>query len=247
MRSTRGLRRYLGSRMGLPDSRGEGAGMAIGRERIATLVPPGRVSEWGGGHILFPGEEDSSFRLVDPGTCLPILARTFSGSADALGAPRTFQNGNGRSPSFQPHSQSLTVASGRSPRRIPAGGLALVSPSNTPNPECRPAMIPRALPARISPATVRRRRAQSPNVPGAEWVGEQREVGKAAGAGLQFGLTICIFAVAGLWLDGRFGTDPWLLVTGVLLSFFGGTVSLIKKVQLIALRSPSTRPQVRRS
>lgn len=68
-----------------------------------------------------------------------------------------------------------------------------------------------------------------PNVPGAEWVGEQREVGKAAGAGLQFGLTICIFAVAGLWLDGRFGTDPWLLVAGVLLSFFGGTVSLIKK------------------
>ncbi len=68
-----------------------------------------------------------------------------------------------------------------------------------------------------------------PNLPGAEWVGEQREVGKAAGAGLQFGLTICVFAVAGLWLDGRLGTDPWLLVTGVLLSFFGGTVSLIKK------------------
>ncbi len=68
-----------------------------------------------------------------------------------------------------------------------------------------------------------------PNVPGAEWVGEQREVGKAAGAGLQFGLTICVFAVAGLWLDGRFGTAPWLLVSGVLLAFFGGTVSLIKK------------------
>ncbi|MDA7650823.1 AtpZ/AtpI family protein [bacterium] len=68
-----------------------------------------------------------------------------------------------------------------------------------------------------------------PNTPGAEWVGEQREVGKAAGAGIQFGLTICVFALAGLWLDGRLGTDPWLLVTGVLLSFFGGTVSLIKK------------------
>ncbi|MDG1490987.1 MAG: AtpZ/AtpI family protein [Planctomycetota bacterium] len=68
-----------------------------------------------------------------------------------------------------------------------------------------------------------------PNVPGAEWVGEQREVGKAAGAGLQFGLTICVFAVAGLWLDERLGTAPWLLVAGVLLSFFGGTVSLIKK------------------
>jgi len=72
-------------------------------------------------------------------------------------------------------------------------------------------------------------RGSIPNVPGAEWVGEQREVGKAAGAGLQFGLTICVFAVAGLWLDGRFGTEPWLLVTGVLLAFFGGTVSLTKK------------------
>lgn len=68
-----------------------------------------------------------------------------------------------------------------------------------------------------------------PRVPGPEWVKGQKEDASAAGAGLQFGLTICIFALVGLWLDGRLGTDPWLLVTGVLLSVVGGTVSLIKK------------------
>lgn len=68
-----------------------------------------------------------------------------------------------------------------------------------------------------------------PKVPGPEWVKGQREDADAAGAGLQFGLTICVFALLGLWLDGRFGTAPWLLVTGVVLSVVGGTVSLIKK------------------
>lgn len=66
-------------------------------------------------------------------------------------------------------------------------------------------------------------------VPDASWVEEQRKEASAAGAGLQFGLTICIFALAGHWLDGKFGTQPWLLVAGVLLAFAGGTVSLLKK------------------
>ncbi|MEM6675373.1 MAG: AtpZ/AtpI family protein [Planctomycetota bacterium] len=68
-----------------------------------------------------------------------------------------------------------------------------------------------------------------PAVPGPEWVAEQRKGMGAAGAGLQFGFTICIFALAGNWLDGRFDTGPWLLVVGVLLAFAGGTVSLLKK------------------
>ena len=39
-----------------------------------------------------------------------------------------------------------------------------------------------------------------------------------AGVGLQFGLTIVLFALAGVWLDKRLGTSPWL----VLLMVFGG-------------------------
>jgi len=39
-----------------------------------------------------------------------------------------------------------------------------------------------------------------------------------AGAGLQFALTIVLFAFAGIWLDKKLGTSPWL----VLLMVFGG-------------------------
>jgi F0F1-type ATP synthase assembly protein I len=39
-----------------------------------------------------------------------------------------------------------------------------------------------------------------------------------AGVGMQFALTIVVFALAGIWLDKRLGTDPWL----VILMVFGG-------------------------
>ena len=39
-----------------------------------------------------------------------------------------------------------------------------------------------------------------------------------AGVGVQFAGTIVVFALAGIWLDKRFGTSPWL----VLLMVFGG-------------------------
>lgn len=39
-----------------------------------------------------------------------------------------------------------------------------------------------------------------------------------AGAGMQFAATIVVFALAGVWLDERFGSSPWL----VLLMVFGG-------------------------
>ena len=51
-----------------------------------------------------------------------------------------------------------------------------------------------------------------------------------AGLGMQFGAAIVIFALAGNWLDGRWGTRPLLLILGVLLGFAGGTISLIKAV-----------------
>jgi hypothetical protein len=39
-----------------------------------------------------------------------------------------------------------------------------------------------------------------------------------AGAGLQFGTTIVVFALGGIWLDRRLGTSPWLMI----LAVFGG-------------------------
>jgi len=39
-----------------------------------------------------------------------------------------------------------------------------------------------------------------------------------AGVGLQFGVTMVVFALAGIWLDRKLGTSPWLVIVGV----FGG-------------------------
>ena len=37
-----------------------------------------------------------------------------------------------------------------------------------------------------------------------------------AGVGLQFAVTLVLFAFAGIWLDRRLGTSPWLLIALVL-------------------------------
>ena len=42
-----------------------------------------------------------------------------------------------------------------------------------------------------------------------------------AGAGMQFGATIVVAALAGVWLDKRLGTSPWLMIVMV----FGGAAA----------------------
>jgi F0F1-type ATP synthase assembly protein I len=46
-----------------------------------------------------------------------------------------------------------------------------------------------------------------------------------AGVGIQFAVTLVVFAFAGIWLDKRLGTSPWLLILLVLggsgLAFWG--------------------------
>jgi len=38
------------------------------------------------------------------------------------------------------------------------------------------------------------------------------------------------FGAIGLWLDGRFGTKPWLLLAGLLLGMVGGFVNFFRLV-----------------
>ncbi|MDA1265824.1 MAG: AtpZ/AtpI family protein [Planctomycetota bacterium] len=61
----------------------------------------------------------------------------------------------------------------------------------------------------------------------------QRRYARLAGVGVQFGAAITVFALAGHWLDGRFGTRPLLLILGVLLGFAGGTISLVLAVRAV--------------
>lgn len=48
--------------------------------------------------------------------------------------------------------------------------------------------------------------------------------------GVQFGLTIFLLTLFGIWLDRRFGTAPLFTVALLLLGFVGGTWSLIRQV-----------------
>ncbi len=44
-------------------------------------------------------------------------------------------------------------------------------------------------------------------------------------------LYMLAFAGGGLWLDRRFHTAPWLLLTGVFLGFFGSGYTLFRAVK----------------
>lgn len=54
--------------------------------------------------------------------------------------------------------------------------------------------------------------------------------GELAGIGLQFALTILIFTFAGVWLDRRLGTSPWLLIVFVFVGAAGGFYSMYRRV-----------------
>ena len=48
--------------------------------------------------------------------------------------------------------------------------------------------------------------------------------------GLQFAASVGLLAWGGHWLDGRFGTTPWLLIGGAFLGFLGSIVAILRSV-----------------
>ena len=53
---------------------------------------------------------------------------------------------------------------------------------------------------------------------------------KYAGAGIQFGAAIALFALAGVWLDGKLHTSPLFTIIGVFVGGVGGFISLYTRV-----------------
>lgn len=51
---------------------------------------------------------------------------------------------------------------------------------------------------------------------------------RALGAGLTLAVSVGLFAYAGLWLDDRFGSRPWLLLLLVGCGILGGILHLIR-------------------
>ena len=50
------------------------------------------------------------------------------------------------------------------------------------------------------------------------------------GAGLQFAGAILLFLFLGRWLDGLLGTEPWLLIAGVMLGAVAGFYAMYHRL-----------------
>lgn len=55
-----------------------------------------------------------------------------------------------------------------------------------------------------------------------------QQLGPYLGLGIQLVAAVVAFGALGWWLDSRFGTDPWLLVAGLMLGATGGMISFIR-------------------
>jgi F0F1-type ATP synthase assembly protein I len=68
--------------------------------------------------------------------------------------------------------------------------------------------------------------------PGPRRTGRSKPVSGAefAGIGVQFALTILVFVFAGVWLDKRLGTSPWLLLLCVFAGAGGAFYSMYRMV-----------------
>ena len=62
-----------------------------------------------------------------------------------------------------------------------------------------------------------------------------------AGAGLQFAVTIVVFMFAGIWLDRRLGTSPWLLILCVFAGAAGGFFSIYRRAIAAQKRDAADR------
>jgi hypothetical protein len=54
------------------------------------------------------------------------------------------------------------------------------------------------------------------------------ESARALGAGLTFAATVALFALGGLWLDGKLATSPLFVLVGTLFGILGGTIHLLR-------------------
>lgn len=61
-------------------------------------------------------------------------------------------------------------------------------------------------------------------------VGAAKDLSRYAGLGIQFAATLLLFVGAGIWLDGKLGTSPWLLIVGVLLGGTGAFYAILRAV-----------------
>jgi F0F1-type ATP synthase assembly protein I len=65
-----------------------------------------------------------------------------------------------------------------------------------------------------------------------------QELGPYMGMGFQLAAAMVAFGALGWWLDGQFGSKPWLMVVGLFVGATGGMINIIRT----ALRSNKKKP-----
>ena len=70
-------------------------------------------------------------------------------------------------------------------------------------------------------------------------------LGEYAGIGLQLAASIVAFMFAGMWLDRRLGTSPWLLILFVFGGAAAGFYSIYRKLMTAQRRADEARRAAR--
>lgn len=80
-------------------------------------------------------------------------------------------------------------------------------------------------------AVFARKSSMAPEPREPEWKrSSASHAGEVMGAGLQFAASIILFLFLGRWLDGRLGTEPWLLILGVFTGAAAGFYALYRQL-----------------
>lgn len=69
-----------------------------------------------------------------------------------------------------------------------------------------------------------------PSLPDKNLAAAGSDFGRHAGLGLQFVGTLALLGALGWWLDGLWGTGPWLLVVGIFLGSIVAFITIVKSV-----------------
>lgn len=72
-----------------------------------------------------------------------------------------------------------------------------------------------------------------------------RAMGRYAGIGLQFAVSVLLFLYAGQWFDRRFGTAPWGVLLGVLVGASAAFFSMYRRLMADLERDERARRAAR--
>jgi len=67
-------------------------------------------------------------------------------------------------------------------------------------------------------------------IPGSSKSKVMKQLGPYLNLGWQLAITIVVMVFLGKWLDEKFGTSPWLIVTCSVFGVFAGMYTFIKTV-----------------